>query len=320
MRGTEFAELSAFAAVAEQRSFARAAAQLSIAPSTLSQTIRSLEERLGVRLLNRTTRSVAVTEAGERLMAELRPVLEGVGRAMDSVNAFRDKPIGTLRLVMGRAIATTAFAPMIKPFLAAYPEITLEAVSDDMRLELVSNRFDAGLRIGELIERDMIAVKLVDGIRLVCVASPDYLAGREAPRTPRDLVAHECIRHRWKFDEPIRPWEFEKDGERIAIDPQGRLTLNEAQNVVLAAVNGIGIAYLPAVMVAPLVIEKQLTVLLSDWCTSYSGLYVYYPSRRQVPQPLQAFIDFARKALSRPSEAMAAFDQMVGVPKRRRPR
>lgn len=320
MRGTEFAELTAFAAVAEQRSFTKAAAQLAIAPSTLSQTIRGLEERLGVRLLNRTTRSVALTEPGERLLAQLRPALEGVSRAVETVNEFRDKPMGTLRIVMGRAVATTAFAPMIAPFLKAYPDIVLDAVSDDSRLDLVSNRFDAGLRIGELIERDMIAIKLVDGIRLVCVASPAYLEGRELPRTPRDLMAHECIRHRWKFDETIRPWQFEKDGERIEIDPQGRLTVNEAQNVVTAAVSGVGIAYLPARMAAPFVVDGRLTVLLAEWCTSFSGLYLYYPSRRQIPAPLQAFIDFARKALSRPSEEIRAFDRVEGVPQRASPR
>jgi DNA-binding transcriptional LysR family regulator len=296
MRGTQFAELTAFVAVAEQRSFAKAARQLAIAPSTLSQTIRALEERLGVRLLNRTTRSVAPTAAGERLLAELRPVLEGVGRAVEAVNEFRDKPMGTLRLVMGRAVATTAFAPMIAPFLAAYPEITLDAVSDDSRVDLVSNRFDAGLRIGELIERDMIAVKLIDGIRLACVASPHYLEGRDAPRTPHDLQGHDCIRHRWRFDETVRPWQFEKDGERVEIAPHGRLIVNEAQNAVRAAVNGVGIAYLPQDMVGRFIAEKRLIPMLRDWCTSYSGLYIYYPSRRQIPAPLQAFIDFARRA------------------------
>jgi DNA-binding transcriptional LysR family regulator len=285
MRGTDFAELTAFVAVAEQRNFAKAAAQLGIAPSTLSQTIRTLEERLGVRLLNRTTRSVAPTEAGERLLTQLRPALDNVGRAVEGVNAFRDKPMGTLRLVMGRAVATTVFAPMIAPFLAAYPEITLDAVSDDMRLELVSNRFDAGLRIGELIERDMIAVKLIDRIRIACVASPDYLKGRDVPKTPNDLAEHECIRHRWRFDEAVRPWEFEKDGARVEIAPQGRLVVTEAQNVVTAALNGVGIAYLPLGMVVRHILDKQLVQLLIDWSTAYSGLYIYYPSRRPRCKP-----------------------------------
>lgn len=320
MRGTEFAELTAFAMVAEQRNFGKAAGQLGIAASTLSQTIRTLEDRLGVRLLNRTTRSVSVTEAGERLLAQLRPALDGVSRAVETVNEFRDKPMGTLRIAMGRAVATTAFAPMIAPFLKAYPDIVLDAVSDDSRLDLVENRFDAGLRIGELIERDMIAIKLVDGIRLVCVAAPSYLEGRQIPMTPRDLAQHDCIRHRWKFDETIRPWQFEKDGERIEIDPQGRLIVNEAQNVVTAAVSGVGVAYLPAALVATHVIEKRLTVLLGDWCTSFSGLYIYYPSRRQIPPQLQAFIDFARKALAKASPMIREFDKIAGVPQRKTPR
>jgi DNA-binding transcriptional LysR family regulator len=219
--------------------------------------------------------------------------------------------MGTLRITMGRAIATTVFAPMIAPFLAAYPEIRLEAVSDASRVDLVSNRFDAGLRIGELIERDMIAVKLIDRIRLACIASPDYLKRHERPRVPKDLLQHDCIRHRWKFDEAIRPWEFEKDGERVEIEPQGRLIVNEAQNVVTAAVNGVGIGYLPLGMAVRFIMAKQLTLLLPDWSTGYSGLYIYYPSRRQIPAPLQAFIDFALKATSRRSPEMEAFDAII---------
>src|SRR5689334_1442657 len=313
MRGTDFAELTAFVAVAEQRNFARAAAQLAIAPSTLSQTIRALEERLGVRLLNRTTRSVAPTEAGERLLARLQPALDDVAHAVGEVNAFRDKPMGTLRIVMGRAIATTVFAPMVAPFLAAYPEITLEAVSDDMRLDLVANRFDAGLRIGELIERDMIAVKLIDRIRLACVASPAYLKTRDVPTAPKDLMQHECNRQRRKVGEAIRPWEFEKDGERVEIEPQGRLIVNEAQNVATAAVSGVGVGYLPLGMVARFILEKRLVQLLPDWSTAYSGVYIYYPSRRQTPALLQAFIDFARKATSQRSADMQAYDLSVAT-------
>ncbi len=313
MRGTEFAELTAFTMVAEHRNFGKAAARLGIAASTLSQTIRALEERLGVRLLNRTTRSVSVTEAGERLLAQLQPALEGVARAVEEVNAFRDKPMGTLRIAMGRAIATSVFAPMIAPFLKAYPDIVLDAVSDDSRVDLVRNRFDAGLRIGELIERDMIAVKLIDRIRLACVASPEYMKDRPVPKHPRDLLGHQCIRHRWKIDEQIRSWEFEKNGERIEIEPRGRLIINEAQNVVAAAVNGVGVAYAPLGLMARFVNEKRLRVLLPDWSTAYSGLYLYYPSRRQIPAPLQAFIDFAKRATARRSADIAAFDSLMNV-------
>ena len=313
MARADINDLMAFLAVARERSFTRAAAKLGVSQSALSHTMRRLEARMGIRLLTRSTRSVSPTEAGERLLARLRPALDNVGQAVEEVNAFRDKPMGTLRIVMGRAIATTVFAPMVAPFLAAYPEITLEAVSDDMRLDLVANRFDAGLRIGELIERDMIAVKLIDRIRLACVASPAYLKGREVPQVPADLMQHECIRHRWKFDEAIRPWEFEKDGERVEIEPQGRLIVNEAQNVVTAAASGVGVGYLPLGMVARFILEKRLVQLLPDWSTAYSGLYIYYPSRRQTPAPLQAFIDFARKATSQRSADMQAYDLSVGA-------
>jgi DNA-binding transcriptional LysR family regulator len=298
MRGTDFAELTAFVAVAENRSFAKAAAQLGIAPSTLSQTIRTLEERLGVRLLNRTTRSVAPTEAGERLLAQLQPALDGVAQAVETVNEFRDKPMGTLRLLMGRVIAGAAIMPLIAPFLAAYPQIKLDIVSDDSRADLVEGRFDAGLRIGELIERDMVAVPLIRDLRIGCVASPEYLKGRDIPATPNALQGHACIRHRWAFDDTIHPWHFEKDGESIDIAVDGPLIVNDLNLAVGAAVTGAGIAYLPLGMIGRPIAERKLLPLLSDWCPTRSGVYIYYSSRRQVPAPLQAFIAFARKAVN----------------------
>jgi DNA-binding transcriptional LysR family regulator len=298
MRGTEFAELTAFMAVADKRSFARAAADLGIAPSTLSQTIRALEERLGVRLLNRTTRSVAPTEAGLRLLTELQPAFESVGRAVEGINAFRDKPAGTLRLLMGRAIANAAIAPMIAPFLTAYPEIKLDIVSDDGNIDIVSGRFDAGLRIGELIEKDMVAVRLVEGPFMTCVASPAYLAARAIPKTPDDLRAHACIRHRWAYDDTIRPWSFEKDGQHIDVAVDGPLIVNDLNLAQIAALAGAGIAYLPRGMLGRVIEEGRLVSMLDDWRTARSGVYIFYPSRRQVPAPLQAFIAFARKAVS----------------------
>jgi DNA-binding transcriptional LysR family regulator len=298
MRGTEFAELTAFVAVADKRSFAKAAAELGIAPSTLSQTIRSLEERLGVRLLNRTTRSVAPTEAGERLLVELQPAFENVSRAVEHVNAFRDRPAGTLRLLMGRAIANAAIAPMIAPFLSAYPEIKLDIVSDDGNIDIVSGRFDAGLRIGELIEKDMVAVRLIEGPFMTCVASPAYLEGREIPQTPDDLHAHNCIRHRWSYDDTLRPWTFEKDGQQVEIAVDGPLIVNDLNLAQIAALAGTGIAYLPRGMIGRVIAEGRLVSMLDDWRTARSGVYIFYPSRRQVPAPLQAFIAFARKAVN----------------------
>jgi DNA-binding transcriptional LysR family regulator len=301
MRGTEFAELTAFVEVAEQRNFAKAAGLLGIAPSTLSQTIRALEERLGVRLLNRTTRSVAPTEAGERLLAQLRPALDNVGRAIEEVNAFRDKPMGTLRLLVARPIALAIMEPLIGPFLAAYPEISVDIVTEDTRTDLVAGRFDAGLRIGERIERDMIAVRIVPGIRLTCVASPRYLADREPPRTPHDLRAHDCVRFRQEWDGAIHPWGFHENGKPFELVVHGRVIVNDLALVLRAAAAGAGIAYLSRVMAAPYVSDGRVVTLLDDWCPTLSGIYIYYPSRRQVPAPLEAFVAFARKMAIPPS-------------------
>lgn len=301
MRGTEFAELSAFVAVAEQRSFAKAAAQLGIAPSTLSQTIRALEERLGVRLLNRTTRSVAPTEAGDRLLTQLQPAFEGVAHAVEAVNDFRDKPMGTLRLLMSRPIANGAIAALMAPFLSAYPEITLDIVSDDSRLDIVSGRFDAGLRLGERIERDMIAVRIIDEIHMYCVASPAYLKERGLPKLPEDLRSHDCIRHRSQWDGAVHPWEFEHGGKKVEIAVHGRLIVNDVYLALRAALAGAGIAYLSHNMAAPYRADGRLVPILAAWCKALSGVYIYYPSRRQIPAPLQAFITFARKAALTPT-------------------
>jgi DNA-binding transcriptional LysR family regulator len=283
--------------VAEQRSFAKAAAQLGIAPSTLSQTIRTLEERLGVRLLNRTTRSVAPTEAGERLMAQLQPAFEGVSRAVEAVNDFRDKPMGTLRLLMSRPIANATIASLLAPFLAAYPEITLDIVSDDSRLDIVNGRFDAGLRLGERIERDMIAVRIIDEIHMYCVGSPSYFKDREIPQTPEDLRTHECIRHRSQWDGAVHPWEFQRGNDKkVEIAVQGRLIVNDVYLALRAALAGAGIAYLSHNMASPYRADGRLVPVLAAWCVALSGVYIYYPSRRQIPAPLQAFINFARKA------------------------
>jgi DNA-binding transcriptional LysR family regulator len=296
MRGTEFSELTAFVAVAELGSFTKAAAQLGIAPSTLSQTIRALEERVDVRLLNRTTRSVALTEAGERLLMRLQPALDGVGRAVEEINAFRDRPMGTLRLLMSRPTAMGVIEPVLAPFLAAYPDITLDLVADDKHVDLVKERFDAGLTIGERIERDMIAVRLIEGVHVVCVAAPKYLDTRETPLTPDDLKAHACIRVRSPWDGTVHPWNFSDGTRTFDVVPHGHLILNDLYLALRAAAAGMGIAYLPYNTAAPFIASGRVVPLLADWCPTLSGIYIYYPSRRQIPAVLQAFIDFARKA------------------------
>jgi DNA-binding transcriptional LysR family regulator len=296
MRGSQFAEFSAFAAVAEQGSFTKAAAQLGVSTSALSQTIRALEERVGVRLLNRTTRSVAPTEAGERLYAQLLPAFDGFERAIEGINAFREKPMGTLRLLMTRPTAFGVMDPVLTPFLDAYPDIALDLVVDDGHVDLVSGRFDAGLTIGERIERDMIAVRLVEGVHITCVASPAYLERHGTPETPEDLREHQCIRVRSQWDGMVRPWHFLRDGESLDVVIGGRLQVNDMYLALRAAAAGIGIAYLPRNTAVPFVANQRLVLLLERWCPVLSGVYIYYPSRRQIPAPLQAFIDFARKA------------------------
>ncbi|SDR19500.1 DNA-binding transcriptional regulator, LysR family [Rhizobiales bacterium GAS191] len=295
MRGSQFAELTAFAAVAELRNFAKAAAQLAIAPPTLSQTIRSLEERLGVRLLNRTTRSVAVTEAGERLLSHLQPVLLGLDQAVEAVNSFRDTPTGRLRLTVIRHAAIAMIAPLIPRFLAQYPEIELEIAADDGHGDIVQGRFDAGIRIGELIDQDMIALRIVEEYRMVAVAAPSYLGDNPPPMLPRELQTHNCIRQRMGWDGGVHPWEFEQAGERIEVAVEGSLIVNDTQLVLSATLDGVGIAYLPEGCLGPHFAAGRLVPLLEDWSVRRSGLFLYYPSRRQIPAPLRAFVAFMRR-------------------------
>jgi DNA-binding transcriptional LysR family regulator len=293
MRGTQFAELSAFVAVAEQRNFTKAAAQLGISPSTLSQTVRSFEERLGVRLLNRTTRSVALTEAGERLLSNAQPVLDGVGNAIESVNSFRDKPIGTLRLNMPQGAAFGMIGPLLPEFLAKFPEV-LEIDVDDGQTDIVSGRFDAGLRIGERIAKDMIAVRILDEFRIRAVASPAYLERHPRPETPEDLRVHNCVRLRWDWDGSIQAWVFENGGRRIEVAVDGSLVLNDMYLVANAVLDGIGIGYVSEPLIGQQIRDGRLIPLLGDWCGHLSGVFLYYPSRRQIPGPLRAFVDFMR--------------------------
>lgn len=294
MRGTQFAELSAFVAVAEHRNFTKAAAQLGLSRSSLSQTIRSFEERLGVRLLQRTTRSVALTEAGERLLHDAQPVLDGIDRAIESVNLFRDKPSGALRLSMPRLAASLIMGPVLTKFLAKFPDIRLEIAADDSHSDIVTGRFDAGIRLGERIEKDMIIVRLVGQQNLIVVASPAYLKRRPAPVTPEDLQEHDCVRSRSDWDGKVQPWTFEKDGRRFDVAVDGRVVLNDWNLVVNAVLEGIGVGYVPEPLVSAYIATERLTPLLQKWCMHVSGVFLFYPSRRQMPGALRGFIDFMR--------------------------
>jgi DNA-binding transcriptional LysR family regulator len=295
MQGNHFSKLSAFVAVAEHGHFSKAAAHLGISPPTLTQAIRALEEHLGVRLLNRTTRSVSLTTAGEQLLHHMQPVLGAIDDALDAMNSFRDNPRGTLRLSIVRAAAITIIAPLVPAFLREYPDIALEIVTDDSDADIVHERIDAGIRVGEWIEKDMIAVRIFDEYRMLTVASPEYIAKHPAILTPEDLRAHNCIQRRWSKDGAIHSWEFGSNGRRSQVVVNGSFVVNDPNLIRQAAIDGVGIAYLAEMVVAAAISEGKLVPLLEDWAPRMSGLFLYYSSRRQVPAPLQAFIAFMRR-------------------------
>jgi DNA-binding transcriptional LysR family regulator len=295
MRGTQFAELSAFVAVAEEASFTKAAKRLGLAPATLSQTVRSLEEQLGVRLLNRTTRSVAPTEAGARMLNQLRPLLDGFDAALESINAFRDRPTGHLRLTVPPPVAKFVLAPVLARFLAQYPEITIDISVETRFTDIVAGRYDAGFRRGNLIARDMIAVRVTDDVRFHVVASPDYLARRGRPLKPTDLQAHNCIRFQLTAGEFI-PWEFVTEGKTMELEVEGSIVVNDPDLLVSAALEGIGVIYQLEEYVQPMIADGRLVSLLDDSVRPPTdGFFIFYPSRRQNPAAMQALIEFLRK-------------------------
>jgi DNA-binding transcriptional LysR family regulator len=289
-------ELTAFVAVAERRSFTKAAAQVGIALPTMSQTIRSLEEGLGVRLFNRTTRSVALTEAGDTLLAEVQPILDGIDHALESVNAFRDKPIGALRLAIDRSasqiMAAHGFEPLIQPFLAEYPAVRVELSIDDANSDIISGRFDAGIRLGHRIERDMTVLRITEDCKMLTVAAPDYLARHLKPTVPQDLHAHNCVRFRAPWDGSTQPWGFTKGNEHIEIAVDGSLVVNDIDVLLRNVLNGSGVGHLPAPIVASHLAQGRLVSLLEEWSRTIPGIFFYHPGRRHTPMPLQVFLRF----------------------------
>jgi DNA-binding transcriptional LysR family regulator len=294
MRDADLQDLLAFSAVAEQRSFRAAAARQGVSASALSAAVRRLEQRLGLRLLNRTTRSVQPTEAGTRLLERLRPALTGVSEALDSVNAYRDRPTGTLRLNVPGVVARLMLPDLLSRFMATYPDITVEVRAEDRFIDVLGEGFDAGVRYDERLEQDMIAVPLGPrNQRYVCVVAPSYLALRGIPQHPRDLMDHSCIRHRFLHGTML-PWEFERNGEVINISPPARLMTNslEVQRAAVAAGLGIGCTF--EGFYADLLSDGSVVEILPDWSTPFSGPFLFYHDRRYVPAPLRAFVDFLR--------------------------
>jgi len=295
MRGSDFAELRAFAAIVEHGGFGHAAAQLGMSASALSQTQRNLETRLGVRLLNRTTRSVALTQAGEQLLARLSPALAEIEAAVTQTAALRLQPAGTLRLNASGLAAIYYLAPLLAPFNAHYPDIVVDLSVDDRLVDIVAAGFDAGVRLHERLEKDMVAVALGGEQRMCVVASPTYLARYGVPQTPEALRQHRCLNTRWPTNGSLYRWEFERGGEKLEIAVEGPLIVDEPQVLVRAAMDGLGIAYLFESQVAEALRDGRLLSLLTGWTPPFPGFYLYYPANRQMPRPLRVFIDFARQ-------------------------
>lgn len=289
MRREELADLNAFVAVAEERSFTRAAKKLGTSQSALSFTVRRLEERLGVRLLNRTTRSVAATEAGERLLRTLGPALDKIGAELTSLSELREKPAGNIRITTGEHAAEKIVWPALATLLAKYPDIKVELVVDYGLTDIVAERYDAGVRIGEQVARDMIAVPIGPDMSMAVVGAPSYFAGRPIPKRPQDLTAHECINLRLPTYDSIFAWEFEKRGRELKVRVDGQLTFNNMALRLDAATAGFGLTYLPEDMVQTHLADGRLIRVLEDWCAPFSGYHLYYPSRRQ-PTPAFALL------------------------------
>lgn len=292
MRGSDFAELKAFVAVVERRSFARAAEHLHLSPSALSQIIRKLEERIGARLLNRTTRSVAPSASGQLLYERVAPLFQEMAAAVAEASEATGRMSGALRINTLGIAARTLIAPRLARFHQAHPDVRLDIVVDDALADIVAGRFDAGIRVGGRLEKDMVAVRLTPDLNMVAVASPGYLERRGVPRSPADLHEHACINWRLRTDGSHYRWEFRKRGRRLEVAVDGPVVTNHADIGVAAAVNGLGIAYhFERDGVGELLAQGKLVQVLADWSITRPGMFLYYPSRRHRPAALGAFID-----------------------------
>ncbi|OKO73336.1 LysR family transcriptional regulator [Bradyrhizobium sp. NAS96.2] len=287
-------DLIAFLAVARERSFTRAAARLGVSQSALSHTMRALEERLGVRLLTRTTRSVAPTEAGERLLHGIGPRFEEIEAELSALSALREKPAGTIRINAGEHAAETILWPALAEFLPRYPDIKVEITVDNGLANIVAERFDAGVRLGEQLAKDMIAVRIGPDFRMVVVGAPSYFKRRERPKRPQDLTQHACINIRLPTHGGIYAWEFERRGRPLKVRVDGQLVFNSATLRIKAALAGLGLAYVAEDQVRAQLAKGQLIQVLDDWCAPFPGYHLYYPSRRQSAPAFALLVDALR--------------------------
>jgi DNA-binding transcriptional LysR family regulator len=288
----DLGEFAAFAAVAGERSFTRAAARLGTSQSALSHTIRGLEKRLGLQLLARTTRSVSPTAAGAALLQELVPALERIERSLAEARKQRERPAGRIRLIIPRTAAYMVLLPKLAEFARGYPQVVLEVTSSNDPVDLVAGEYDAGVQIGEFIQRDMIAVRVTKDMRLAVVGTPEYFRSHKIPRTPRDLKDHACVGFR--FSSGIYRWEFEKGHKTLTVNPQGPVTFDDSDLVIRAVLNGVGIGMAMEEPLADMIANGRLAQVLKDWCPTFPGYFLYYPSRRNQPAALAALIDTLR--------------------------
>jgi DNA-binding transcriptional LysR family regulator len=294
MKRDDLYDLAAFAVVAEQGSFTRAAADLGISQSALSHAMKALEERLGVRLLSRTTRSVSTTEAGETLLRHLRPALAEIASGVDAASALRGKPSGTLRITATKHAVSSVVMPVLPRFLASHPDVRVEMVVDDNLTDIVANRIDAGIRFGDLVEKDMIAVRVGPDIRMAVVGAPSYFADHPTPRTPRELSGQRCINYRQVRTGGLYAWDFEEKGRPFAVRVEGPLVFNNSDLIREAALAGQGLAYVYENEVVADCEAGRLTRILGKWCPAFPGYHLYHPSRRQTPPALAALIGALR--------------------------
>lgn len=294
MRREELGDLMAFLAVAEERSFTRAAAKLGTSQSSLSHTVRRLESRLGLRLLTRTTRSVSPTEAGDRLLETLRPAFDDIDDRLAALNALREKPAGAIRITSGQHAAETILWPALVKLISSYPEIKVELSLDQGLTDIVAGRFDAGVRLGEEVAKDMVAVRIGPELRLAVVGTPGYFSKHPKPRKPQDLSQHDCINVRMQTRGGLYAWEFEKAGRELTVRVDGQFIFNDARMALQAVEQGLGLAILMEDRVQHRIADGTLVRVLADWCAPFAGYHLYYPSRRQLSPAFALLVDALR--------------------------
>jgi DNA-binding transcriptional LysR family regulator len=294
MQKRDLTDLQAFLVVAREQSFTKAAALLGVSQSALSHTVRDLEERLGIRLLTRTTRRVAPTQAGERLLGTVGPRLDEIETELASLSELREKPAGIIRITATDYAADTILWPKLTKFLRKYPDIKVEVIVDNALTDIVAERYDAGVRFGEQVAKDMIAVRIGPDVRMAVVGTPAYFRTRPEPKRPQDLLGHSCINLRLQTRGGLYPWDFEKGGRELKVRVEGQLVFNGTNQMLSAALGGFGLAYVPEDLAQPHLAKGRLKRVLGDWCPPYSGHHLYYPSRRQATPAFALLVDALR--------------------------